>query len=89
MREIMFMLAVIVSVIGTGVVTILAFLVGARTAQKANKGEEIKVPTLNPMKAYQEHREQVEASKEQERINTMLENINNYTGDGTGQKNII
>ena len=89
MEEIMFMLAVSVSVIGTGVVTILAFLVGARTAQKADKGEKIEVPTLNPMKAYQEHREHVEASKEQERMNTMRENINNYTGDGTGQKNII
>lgn len=72
-----------------GVMNLLAFLIGAKTAQKADKGEEIKLPTLNPMKAYQEHREQVEASKEQERQNIMLENINNYKGDGTGQRDII
>lgn len=87
--EVIHILSVIVSIIATGTITVLAFIVGARTAQKVNRGEEIKMPTLNPMQAYQEHREHVEATKEQERMNTMLENINNYTGDGTGQKNII
>lgn len=72
-----------------GGMNILSFLIGAKTAQKLQKGEEIKVPTLNPMKAYQEHREEVEASKEQERMETMLENINNYDGSSLGQKDII
>lgn len=72
-----------------GVMNLLAFVIGARTAQKADRGEEIKLPSINPMEAYREHREQSEANKEQERLNTMLENINNYDGTGLGQKDIL
>lgn len=72
-----------------GAMNLLAFLIGAKTAQKADKGEEIKLPNINPVKAYQEHREQSEANKEQERLNTMLDNINNYDGTPLGQKEII
>ena len=70
-----------------GVMNLLAFLIGAKTAQKADKGEEIKLPTLNPMKVYQEHMEQREAKKEQEIHETNMYNIDNYKGDGTGQRN--
>ena len=79
----------IILVLLMGGMNLLAFLVGAKTAQKADRGEKIEVPTLNPMKAYKEHREETEANKEQERLNTMLENINNYNGTGLGQKDII
>ena len=79
----------IILVLLMGGMNLLAFLIGARTAQKADKGEEIKLPSINPMQAYKEHREQSEASKEQERLNTMLENINNYDGTPTGQKDIL
>ena len=72
-----------------GVMNLLAFLIGARTAQKAEKGEEIKLPTINPKQIYKEHKEDQEAIKEQERLNTILENIDNYKGDGIGQKDII
>ena len=72
-----------------GVMNLLAFLIGARTAQQSNRGEEIKLPNMNPVEAYKEHREQEEVSKEQERLNTMLEHINNYSGDGIGQKDIL
>ena len=79
----------IVLVVLMGGMNLLAFLIGARTAQKADKGEEIKLPSINPMEAYKEHREKAEANKEQERLNTMLDNINNYDGTGLGQKDII
>lgn len=72
-----------------GVMNLLAFFIGATTTQKANKGEGIRIPNMNPVEAYKKHREQEEASKEQERLNTMLENINNYKGDGIGQKDIL
>lgn len=79
----------IILVLLMGGMNLLAFLIGARTAQKADRGEEIRLPSINPMEAYREHRERVEAHKEQERFNTMLENIDNYDGTGTGQKDII
>lgn len=79
----------IILILLMGTMNLLAFFIGAKIAQKADKDEEIKLPTLNPVKAYQEHVEREEAKQEQERINTMLENINNYSGDGLGQKDII
>lgn len=72
-----------------GGMNLLAFLIGARTAQKADKGEEIKLPNINPKQIYKEYKEDKEAIKEQERLNTILENIDNYKGDGIGQKDII
>jgi hypothetical protein len=71
-----------------GGLELLAFLIGARTAQKLQKGEEIELPKVNPMEAYREHREHVEALKEQELDKANLENINNYRGDSRGQKDI-
>ena len=79
----------IILVLLVGGLELLAFLIGARTAQKLQKGEEVELPKVNPMEAYREHKEQVEISKEQERLNTMLENINNYKGDGLGQNDIL
>lgn len=79
----------VILALAVGGMNILTFLIAAKTIQKADKGEEITLPTLNPMEAYREHRERVEAHKEQERLNTMLENIDNYDGTGTGQKDIL
>jgi hypothetical protein len=79
----------IILVVLMGGMNLLAFLIGAKTAQKVDKGEEIKLPSINPMEAYKEHREKTETNKEQERLNTMLDNINNYDGTGLGQKDII
>lgn len=79
----------VILVVLVGVMNLLAFLIGAKTAQKLDRGEKIELPSINPMQTYREHREKVEASKEQERLNTMLENINNYDGSSTGQKDIL
>lgn len=79
----------------SGIVTIsnvACFLIGARAFQNVHRGEEIKLPNINPVdvvkERIEERREKREAEKEQERINIMLENINNYKGDSTGQKDI-
>lgn len=69
-----------------GIMLVLAFLIGARTAQKADKGEEITLPTVNPMEIYKRHTEQRENDEKQREHETNMYNINNYTGDATGQK---
>ena len=79
----------ILLVLGNGIMILFAFIIGARTAQKLDRGEKIELPNINPMQTYREHREKVEASKEQERLNTMLENINNYNGTSLGQKDVL
>ena len=78
----------IILILLMGVMNLLAFLIGARTAQKAQKGEEIELPNINPVKVYEEHMERIQANKEQQELNTMLENINNYDGTPLGQKDI-
>lgn len=70
------------------ILNIVCFFIGAKVGQKVNKGEDIKLPNINPVKAIEEHRETKEYKEEQERFNTMLDNINNYDGTGIGQKEI-
>ena len=69
-----------------GVMMLFAFLIGARTSQKADRGEEITLPTLNPMDVYKKHVAQRENDEKQKELETNMYNINNYTGDSTGQK---
>lgn len=78
----------IILVLLMGGMNLLAFLIGARTAQKAEKGEEIKMPTINPMKIYEQYEEERIIKDAERERDIMLENINNYTGDSTGQKDI-
>lgn len=87
--DVILLISMIILITLTGVLMILAFIVGVSTAQKAQRGEDVKLPNINPVETYREHKEQVEISKEQERLNTMLENINNYKGDGLGQRDIL
>lgn len=68
-------------------------LLGACLMLLSNKGKEITPPevkkvNLNPLRAYKEHKESEAVKREQEIMNKNLENINNYTGDSTGQKDI-
>ena len=55
-------------------------------------GLKSKPKTMNPIKAYQEHKKEEEQSKEQElkdlQLIQSLENIDNYNGTPIGQKNI-
>lgn len=65
---------------------IICFMVGAKVGQKVSKGEEVKLP--NPVKVIQEHQEQKEAKKEQDRFDTILKNIESYDGTSIGQKEV-
>lgn len=67
---------------------IACFLIGAKVGQKVVKGETIETPTVNPMKAIREHREQKEAEMERDRIETILRNIDNYDGTNYGQEDV-
>ena len=54
-----------------------------------NKGEEIKV---NPVEIVQDHIEETKTKKksqiEQEELERMLQNIDNYDGSGIGQQEV-
>ena len=67
-----------------GAINILCFLMGAKVGQTVSKGETIETPTINPVKAIKEHKARQEAEMEASRIETIMQNIENY--DGTGHK---
>ena len=71
-----------------GILTIVSFVIGAKVGQKVVKGEPIELPTINPIKIAQEHNERRIAAKEQDKLDTILENIENYNGTPYGQKDV-
>lgn len=67
---------------------ILCFLIGAKTGQKVDRGEDIKLPTVNPVEIVRERRDKKEAEMEQDRLETIMRNIETYDGTGAGQKDV-
>jgi len=65
---------------------ILCFVVGAKVGQKVVKGDPVELP--NPAKAVREHKKRIAQEEEQNRINTILENIDRYDGTSIGQKEV-
>ena len=75
-----------------GILTNISFLIGASVGQKVAKEQEIEPPNLNPIKAVKNTVKDIKAErhakKEQEKIDTLFENIENYDGTSLGQKDI-
>ena len=67
---------------------ILCFLIGARVGQKVNKGEEVQLPTVNPMELYREKQAQKEADRVKEKYDTIMRNIDNYDGTSNRQEEV-
>ena len=64
---------------------IACFIIGAKVGQQASKGEPIETPTINPLQLYREHQNRQEAEREQDRIETIMRNIEGYDGTSMGQ----
>ena len=75
-------------VIATGLICLFSFVAGAKVGQSVSKGEEVKLPVKSPLKAFQEHEAKREAQREQERIDTIMRNIEGYDGTGHGQEDV-
>ena len=71
------------------VINLITLLIGVKIGLSASNKKDI---TLNPIKAYQEHKEekqeQKEANLKERQMKTMLKNIDNYDGTGFGQQEI-
>lgn len=85
MMEIVFIILLILVV---GALNVACFFIGAKVGQMTSKGEDIKVPTIDPMKPIREHQARKEAKREQDRFDTIMENIENYDGTNRGQKEV-
>ena len=71
-----------------GAANVACFIIGAKVGQTVAKGEKIETPTLNPMKAIREHKDKQAAEWEQNRIDTIMRNIEGYDGTGRGQEDV-
>lgn len=71
-----------------GAVNIACFLIGAKIGQKVSKGEDIELPTVNPLEALRENQEKRAAQKERDKVETILRNIESYDGTGYGQEDV-
>lgn len=79
---------ILITALVVSTLNVVCFFVGAKIGQTVNKCEALQTPTLNPLQLYREHQEKKEADKEQEKINTIMENIERYDGTSNGQKDI-
>lgn len=70
----------------TSTLNIVCFFIGAKVGQKVVNNEPLEIPT--PIKMYEDYKERAERKKELEEMKINLENIDNYTGDAIGQKDI-
>ena len=71
-----------------GLTNIACFIIGVNVRQKVDKGEEVKLPTVNPMEAVRAHQERKEAEKEKSRVDAILRNIYAYDGTSRGQEEV-
>lgn len=75
-------------ILATGMLCVACFLIGAKVGQTASNGERIELPRIDPLKAIREREERKEAEREQERIETIMRNIEAYDGTGAHQADV-
>lgn len=73
-----------------GIVNILCFVIGAKVGQTVQQGKdiELELPTVSPTESIRKHHARKEAQKEQERIDTIMRNIEGYDGTSNGQQKV-
>lgn len=75
-----------------GTLNVVCFFVGAKVGQKVSKGEDIEIPKIDPVKAHRERvrerEDRKQAEREQDRLETIKQNIDRYDGTGDGQKEV-
>ena len=72
----------------TGTLCCVCFIIGAKVGQKVSNGERVELPSVNPIKAMQESKDRKEAEKEQDKVEAILRNIERYDGTGKGQEDV-
>ena len=72
----------------TGFLNIACFIIGAKVGQAVSKGEKVELPKIDPMKAYREKEARKEAKKKQDKLETILRNVDRYNGTGEGQEDV-
>ena len=74
--------------ITVGALCIGCFLIGAKVGQTVIKGETLEMPSVNPFEAYRKNEARKLAQEEQDRIDTIMRNIERYDGTANGQEDV-
>ena len=77
-----------VMILTLGFVNLACFLMGAKVGQTVSKGEDVKVPEINPMEIHRKREARREALEEQKRIDVIMRNIECFDGTGRGQEDV-
>lgn len=78
----------ILTVLVTGALCCVCFLIGAKVGQTVAQGKDIEVPTVNPMQAIRERQNKQAAEMEQSKMEKVLRNIERYDGTEHGQEDV-
>jgi hypothetical protein len=78
----------ILLVLAVGTLNVVCFLFGAKVGMSVVKDKPIELPSLNPIKAYREREGNKQVEREQEKLATIMENVENYDGTGANQKDV-
>lgn len=73
-------------ILGIGAMNIACFIIGAKVGQTVKKGEDVKMPS--PVAAVREHKARKETQQKQDRMETILQNIESYDGTPIGQRDV-
>lgn len=72
-----------------GVFILIAYTLGLKNGQRIVKNEPIELPKVeNPVESINKKRLEKEQQKEIDKINKILENIDNYDGTGANQQEV-
>lgn len=73
----------------SGTLNAVCFFIGANVGQKVSNGEAVELPSVNPFEAYRKHEARKQAEAEQDKIDTIMHNIEAYNGTSVGQKDVL
>ena len=76
------------TILVVGFLCMACFCIGAKVGQTVYKGESVELPELNPIKAVKEQRARQEAEMAQGRLETIMQNIENYDGTSHRQEDV-
>lgn len=72
----------------TGFLCMCCFIIGAKIGQTVSKGEKVELPSINPLKTYKESQAKKHAEMKQNKLDTILRNIERYDGTPRGQEDV-
>jgi hypothetical protein len=71
-----------------GLLCITCLVIGAKLGQTTVKGEKIELPKINPIQTIKESKARKEVERQQDKLNTVLRNIERYDGTSRGQEDV-